>query len=172
VEAAYFLTGVQHIIGMPGHIIIAGMPMAIIDIMRSQYSFIMSIGMPSIGFMVQTMPAGVISHVIWHIIIGIGIGIPSMPPIIDIGDIGMPIMLPIMGIILDIMPGIIGIMLPIWFIGICIAGIMVETPSQSSLEPRSRSRKPIAANDRSTLALKCRSSFQALQGPQETLAHF
>src|ERR1700694_1117922 len=100
----------QHIIGMPGHIIMQGMPMFIMAIMRSQQSLIMSIDMPSIGFMVQTIPAGVISHVLWHIIIGLDM--PIMPPIIGIG-IGMPIMFPIIGIIPGIMPGIIGIMLPI-----------------------------------------------------------
>ena len=84
----------------------------------------MSIDMPSIGFMVHTIPAGVISHDIWHIIIGIGIGMPIMPPNIDIG---MPIMLPIIGIILDIM-------LPIGFIGICIAGIIVGKSFQGSAE--------------------------------------
>jgi hypothetical protein len=121
------LAGVQHIIGMPGHIIMAAIPMFSMAIMRSQYSFIMSIGMPSIGFMVQTIPAGVISHVIWHIIIGMGIGMPIMPPIIGIG---IPIMLPIMGIILDIMLPIIGIMLLIGFIGICMAGIIVRKSFQ------------------------------------------
>jgi hypothetical protein len=118
-EAAYFLAGMQHIIGMPGHIIMLGMPMFIMAIMRSQQSLITSIDMPSIGFMVQTIPAGVISHVIWHIIIGIDM--PIMPPIIGIG---MPIMFPIIGIIPGIIPGIIGIMLPIWFTGICMAGII------------------------------------------------
>lgn len=52
------------IIGIPGHIIIAGMPQFIIAVIRSQHSFIMSIDMPSIGIIVHTMPFGVISHVI------------------------------------------------------------------------------------------------------------
>ncbi len=52
------------IIGMPEHIIITGIPMAIVAVMRSQQSFIMSIGIPSIGFIVQTIPAGVISQLI------------------------------------------------------------------------------------------------------------
>lgn len=55
----------MHIImGILEHIIIAGIPIDIAAFMRSQQSFIMSIAMPSIGFMVQTMPSGVISQVI------------------------------------------------------------------------------------------------------------
>lgn len=66
------------IIGMPPHIIIMGMPQAIIRFMRSQQSFIISMVVPSIGIIVQTMPAGVISQVIMQV----GIGI--MPAIIGI----------------------------------------------------------------------------------------
>lgn len=52
------------IIGIPGHIIIAGIPIAMVKFMRSQQSFIISIAMPSIGFIVQTIPSGVISQLI------------------------------------------------------------------------------------------------------------
>jgi len=117
------------IIGIFEHIIIAGIPIDIAAFMRSQQSFIMSMAMPSIGFMVQTMPSAVISQVMVHIIIGIGIGIPIMPFII-MGFIGIPIIgfiIPIIGFIMLIM-GFIG-MLIIGFImplvGICIAGIIV-----------------------------------------------
>lgn len=162
----------QHIIGMPGHIIMAGMPMLIMDIMRSQNSFIMSIAMPSIGFMVQTIPAGVISHVIWHIISGMGIGI--MPPIIGIG---IPIMLPIMGIILDIIPGIMfgimpGIMLAIGFIGICIAGIIVDVLSKLNETAVSIAALTAGAIDRSTRDYYCTRAFLALQGPGGESRHF
>lgn len=115
--------------------------MSIIAFMRSQQSFIMSIGMPSMGFIVQTMPAGVISQVIWHIIIGMPIIIGFiimgfiMPPII------MGFIMPIMGFIMPfIIMGFIGMFIigfigmPIWFIGIpigligiCIAGIIIRS---------------------------------------------
>lgn len=109
----------QHIIGMPPHIIIIGMPAAIIAAILSQHIFIMSMVMPpSIGIILQTMPASVISIVILHIGIIIG-GI----------IIGMPIPPPIIGIIIFIGMGIIPI--GIWPIGICIAGIMILAPSPS-----------------------------------------
>jgi hypothetical protein len=104
------------IIGILEHIIIAGIPIDIAAFMRSQQSFIMSIAMPSIGFMVQTMPSAVISQVIVHIIIGIGIGMPIMPFII-IGFIGM--------LIIGFIMLIIGFIIPL--VGICIAGIIVLT---------------------------------------------
>ena len=99
------------IIGMPPHIIIIGMPQAIICVIRSQQSFIISMVMPSIGIIVQTIPRGVISQVIRPI------GI--MPAIIGI----------MFGIIPFIMLAIIGIMFCI--IGICMAGIICVFLSNS-----------------------------------------
>jgi hypothetical protein len=79
----------------------------------------MSLSMPSIGFISQTMPWSVMVHFIAPIIImGIIIG---MPPIV--GIIMGFIMPPIMGFIIGIMPPIIGIML--FIIGIMfIAGFI------------------------------------------------
>lgn len=99
------------IIGMPLQLIIMGMPMLI---MRVQHSFIMSMVMPAMGFMVQTMPSAVMSQVMVQVITGIIIGI-------------MPFIIGIMGI----MPFIMGI----WFImgmvvGICMAVIMVLVPRE------------------------------------------
>lgn len=104
------------IIGIPPHIIIMGAPMAIIDCMASQRSFMRGIIDGSVGIIFIIMPSLVISHDIVHII-GMGIIMPIMPPPMGIGiDIGiMPI---ICGII---MPFIIGIML---FIGIIEPGII------------------------------------------------
>lgn len=114
------------IIGMPLQLIIMGMPMPIMVIMRVQHSFIMSMVMPAMGFMVQTMPSAVISQVMVQVITGIIIGImPFMPPIMGI----IPF---IMGIcIMGIMPPIM--VMGIWFIigmvvGICMAVIMVLVP--------------------------------------------
>jgi hypothetical protein len=110
------------IIGMPPHIIIIGAPMAIIDCMASQRSFMRGIIDASVGIIFIIMPSLVISHVILHIIgimpgIIIGIIMP-MPPIMPF-IIGMPIMPFIMGIMPMpfIMPFIIGIMFML-FIGI------------------------------------------------------
>jgi hypothetical protein len=118
------------IIGMPPHIIIIGAPMAIIDCMASQRSFMRGIIDASVGIIFIIMPSFVISHVILHIIgimplIIMGIIMP-MPPIMPF-IIGMP--MPFIGImpfimgIMPIMPFIIGIMLfigiePIPFMGI------------------------------------------------------
>lgn len=115
----------QHIIGMPPHMTIMGMPIFIIAIIRSQHIFIMSMVMPpSMGIILQTIPSAVISQVIMHMgIIGMPImGIVGMVPPMPIIGIIPPI--PIMGIpIMGIMPiGMVG------FIGICMAGIMIETP--------------------------------------------
>ena len=97
------------------HIIIIGMPDDIMDIMRLQHSMNMSLSMPSMGIISQTMPFGVILQVILPIIICI-IGI-IMGFIIGIWPIiGMP---PIMGFIIDmpfIMEFIIGIMFIAGFI--------------------------------------------------------
>ena len=92
----------QHIIIMPPHIIIMGMP-GIIAIILAQYSANISRDMPSMGIMVQVMPSGVMAQVIRHIMMGMGM------------EIG------IMGIMLGIWPGMpigIGIIPPIIGIGI------------------------------------------------------
>ncbi|SCB28418.1 hypothetical protein GA0061100_106367 [Rhizobium hainanense] len=113
----------QHIIMLP-HIIIIGMPEDIMDIMRLQHSINMSLSMPSIGIISQTMPFGVILQVILPIIIcimGIIIGfIIGMPPIME------PIIGFIMGFIIGIAP-IIGMLLIMGFIiGIIfIAGFII-----------------------------------------------
>jgi hypothetical protein len=118
------------IIGMPPHIIIIGAPMAIIDCMASQRSFMRGIIDASVGIIFIIMPSLVISQVILHIIgimpgIIIGIIMP-MPPIMPF-IIGMPIMPFIMGIMPMpfIMPFIIGIML---FIGIMFMLLMGIEP--------------------------------------------
>jgi len=139
---------VQHIIGMPLHIIMTGMPMAIMFIIISQQLFIISICEGSMGIILQTMPSLLISQVMRHIIMGIIgmpfiIGIPfimGMPPIIGIMPfiMGIPFIMgmpPIIGIppimpfiigmppIIGIMPFIIG-MPPIWGIIPFIIGII------------------------------------------------
>lgn len=101
----------QHIM-VPPHIIIIGMPPDIMDIIRLQASMNISLSMPSIGFISQTMPSAVMVHFIMLIIIGIIIGIP---PIIGIMPfiMGMPIIgiiPPIIGFMAFIMGFIIGIM--------------------------------------------------------------
>jgi len=88
----------MHIIAMPPHVIIMGMPIVIMLVMRWQHSMNMSFMAASIGAISQVMPVGVMVQVILHIIIGIGI------------------MLFIMGIIapiicIGIMPAIIGMVI-------------------------------------------------------------
>ena len=102
----YFaIVGMHIIIGMPPHIIIIGAPMAIIDCMASQRSFMRGIIEGSIGIIFIIMPSFVISQDILHIIgimplIIMGIIMP-MPPIIGI--------MPFMPFIIGIMPFIVGI---------------------------------------------------------------
>ena len=117
------------------HIIIIGMPDDIMDIMRLQHSMNMSLSMPSMGIISQTMPFGVILQVILPIIIciiGIIMGfiigiwpIIGMPPIIGF-IIGMPPIIGfIMGFIIDmpfIMEFIIGIMFIAGFIVVISRG--------------------------------------------------
>lgn len=111
--------GMHIIMGMPLQVIIMGIPMPIMVIMRVQQSFIMSMVMPAMGFMVQTMPSAVISQVMVLVITGIIMGMPPMvPPIMGICIIG------IMGICIM---GMVGI----WVVGICMAVIMVLTPRRS-----------------------------------------
>jgi hypothetical protein len=111
----------QHIIGMPPHIIIMGMPADIIMVIRSQQAFIISIVMPSHGVMRQIMPVGVISQVMRHVIIGIIMGI----------IIGMPMpgimFIPAIGAIPFII-GIIGIIGMLFIIGIDAAVIIIVAP--------------------------------------------
>ena len=81
--------------GMPLHIIIIGAPIAIMEFMASQHSFIIAMSVPSIGIILQTMPSLPISQVIRQVIIRAIMGI----------IIGMPIPIPI-GIMLPIIIGI------------------------------------------------------------------
>jgi hypothetical protein len=128
------------IIIMPPHAIIMGMPAFTMSVIRLQNSMNMSLDMPSIGIISQTIPAAVILQVILPIIIGMGI----IPDIIGIMPFIMGIMpfiiigfiMPIMGIIPFIMLLIIG-MPPIimGMAGICIAALIVFLPS-----PRRRTR--------------------------------
>jgi hypothetical protein len=117
------------IIGMPPHIIIIGAPMAIIDCMASQRSFMRGIIDASVGIIFIIMPSFVISQDILHII-----GI--MPDII-IGIIMPPIMPFIMGMPFIIMPFIMGIMpMPIiWGIMPFIIGIMFGIMLFIGIEP-------------------------------------
>jgi hypothetical protein len=98
------------IIGIPPHDIMQGMPIAIIAFMALQRSCIIAMPDASMGVMVQTMPALVISQVTRHII---GIAIIGMPPIIPMPPIGIP---PIIGMpppIIGMPPPIIGMPPPI-----------------------------------------------------------
>jgi hypothetical protein len=143
------------IIGMPPAIIMTGAPMAIIEVIASQRSFIFDIIEGSIGIIFIIMPSFVISQDILHImgitpapmgiIIGIimpfiiGIGMPPiMPFIIGIG-IGMPPIIPFIIGIMPPMPFIIGML----FIGMLFMGIPIIEPfiigmafmESSSIEP-------------------------------------
>ncbi|HEX4111224.1 MAG TPA: hypothetical protein VH020_01695 [Stellaceae bacterium] len=103
------MLGIAIIMVMP-HIIIMGMPDFIMPIIRLQHSMNISFGMPSIGFISQTMPVSVISqvmpHIIGIIIIGIIMGMLFIMEFIMPG-IGMPI--------------IIGFIMPPIMVGIGIA---------------------------------------------------
>jgi hypothetical protein len=98
------------IVGMPLQHIIMGMPIPIMVVMRVQHSCIISMVMPGMGAMVQTMPSLVISQVMVQVITGIIIGI--MPPIMGMVPIGM-VPIPIIGMAAA---------------GICIAVIMILSP--------------------------------------------
>ena len=70
----------QAIIGMPPHIIPQGAPLDIIDIIMSQQSCIISMVVPSAGFITHIMPSAVMEQSMWHIIgIIVAIGIDGMP---------------------------------------------------------------------------------------------
>jgi hypothetical protein len=128
------IIGIPIIIGMPPHIIIIGMPIAIMLIMRLQQSMNMSFDMPSMGIIRQVMPSGVMSQLMRHII-GAGIMpiIGIVPPII----MCIGIMPPIIGFIIGIPDIIDGIMPPP--MGICIGIIpviiAVSIPSFMALQP-------------------------------------
>jgi hypothetical protein len=101
----------MHIIIMPPHIIIMGMPICIMFIMPSQHFMNMSFMAGSSGIISQVIPAGVMVHFIWQPIIGM----PIMG--MDIPDIGiMP-------------PDIIGFIIPPIIMGIgiiCIAVFILD----------------------------------------------
>jgi len=101
----------MHIIIMPPHIIIMGMPICIMFIMPSQHFMNMSFMAGSSGIISQVMPEGVMVHFIWQPIIGM----PIMG--MDIPDIGiMP-------------PDIIGFIMPPIIMGIgiiCIAVFILD----------------------------------------------
>ncbi len=80
----------QDIIGMPPHIMPHGVPLAIIDIIMSQQSFIMSMVVPWAGFITHIMPSAVMEQSMWHIIgIIVAIGMADVP---GIGMLAMGIM--------------------------------------------------------------------------------
>ncbi len=109
----------MHIIIMPPQFIIIGMPAFIMLIMFWQHCMNMSFMEASIGVISQVMPFGVIVQVILHIIIGIGIAMPGIPP-----AIGMPIIGIMPFIIIGLMPPIILAIIGI----ICIAVFIGKTP--------------------------------------------
>jgi len=119
VQAFAILPGVTHIIVIPPHIAIIGMPVPIVVIIRSRHSMNMSFMDSSIGVISHFMPVGVMEQVILHIIIAIGI---IMPPVIGIG------IMPVMGIIEPIIG--IGIM-----VGIGIAAVIVGLHGMVTVSP-------------------------------------
>jgi hypothetical protein len=141
------IIGMPIIMGMFPHIIIMGMPMAIIFIMASQRSLSMSMLMPSMGIILQTMPSlpismlmrtgmGIIIDMGMGIVIGICIGIGiGIGIIMGMGIMGMG--MPPCIIMPGIMPGIMfwGIMPGIIIGGlICIADIMAAPPSKGGTD--------------------------------------
>jgi hypothetical protein len=144
----HFVAGMHIIIGMPPHIIIIGAPMAIIEVMASQRSFMRAIIAGSVGVIFMTMPSFVISQDILHIIgimpliiIGIIMPMPGIMPFI-IGI--MPFIIGIMPFIIGIMPFIIGMafwlfIMPIGIIGIWFMAFMVSSIDSSADRGRSRS---------------------------------
>ena len=135
------------IIGMPPHIIIVGAPMAIMEFMASQRSFMRDIIAGSVGIIFIIMPSFVISQDILHIIgimpliiIGIIMPMPGIMPIwpiwpFIIGIMPMPpIIMPFIGIIpiwpMPFMPFIIGMpliigpfIIGIWFMAFMFSSI-------------------------------------------------
>lgn len=69
----------QDIIGMPPHIMPQGVPLAIMAIIMSQQSFIISMVQPSAGFITHIMPSAVMAQSMWHIIgIMVAMGMAGM----------------------------------------------------------------------------------------------
>lgn len=120
------------IIGIPPHVIIIGAPMAIIELMASQRSFMRDIIDASVGIIFMTIPSFVISQDILQvmgimllIIMGIIMGImPIMPPY-GIPLMGMPV---VMAFIMGVMPPVIGIMGGIIDGIICIGMLLIGIP--------------------------------------------
>ncbi len=133
----YFVVGMHIIIGIVPHIIIIGAPIAIIEFIASQRSFMRDIIDGSAGIIFIVMPSFVISQDILHImgIIPLVIGMGIIPPIIGMGImpfIIMPFIIGIMLFIIGIIMPFIGIMPPIGimlFIGMLFIGIpIIELP--------------------------------------------
>jgi hypothetical protein len=95
--ASFMPSDMPHIIMLP-HIIIIGIPIFIMPFIMSQACIIMSLFMPPIGIMVQTILSPIISQVMAHIIIGIIMGI--MPPNMGICIWGIMFIIGIAGIII------------------------------------------------------------------------
>ena len=141
------LAGTHIIIGMPPHIIIIGAPIAIMEFMASQRSFMRDIIAGSVGIIFIIMPSFVISQDILHImgvmpliIIGIIMPMPICPGIMPFIIMGiMPFIIGMPFIIMGIMPFIIGMpfelpIMPIWPIGMFIIGIWLMAFMVSSID--------------------------------------
>jgi hypothetical protein len=114
------MAGMHINMGIPPHIMVMGMPVAIIFIIISQRSLSISIDMPSGGVILHIIPSLVISQLILHIM---GMPMPCIMPGIIMGMLimGMPIPDIIMGMP---MPDIImGIPMPGIIMGMPIMGI-------------------------------------------------
>jgi hypothetical protein len=97
-QALAILLVVAHIMVMPPHVVIIGIPAPIMAIIRWQHSMNISFMASSMGIISHFMPVGVMVQVILHIIIAIGIAI------MGIFIAGMPIIgMPIIGMFMGIM---------------------------------------------------------------------
>lgn len=108
----------QHMSGMAPHVIIIGMPLAIMRVVMSQHIFSMSMLIAPMGIIMHFMPCGVISHVIFgiigipqHIIIGMplqvimtGIPLAIIAFIMAQQSFIISMSVPSAGIIMHIMP--------------------------------------------------------------------
>jgi hypothetical protein len=108
----------QHISGIAPHIIIIGMPLAIMRVIMSQHILSMSMLIAPVGIIMHFIPCGVISQVIFgiigipqHIIIGIplqvimtGIPLAIMSFIMAQQSFIISMSVPSAGIIMHIMP--------------------------------------------------------------------
>jgi hypothetical protein len=154
----------MHIIVMPPHIIMQGIPLIIMRAMASQRSLNISPDIPSMGMHFIVMPSLVMSMLIRHIMGIIGI-MPICGIMLIMGIIGiMPIwgIMPGCGIMPGIMPmpimlGMLGIIIAFigigWLIG--IEGIiMAPGPPVKLLAPgRMPSHRPSASHGSATSAL-------------------